>query len=112
MDQQKIAGILDRLHARMPAITRRVGWAGFLLGPALGLLHLLSMLLLPGLYGRRIIAQYELVERTGDWLAAPLAHYLTLLGFVLCLLWLALWALRLTLAARARWGSRWSELSV
>ncbi|BFN29784.1 hypothetical protein PSCT_04549 [Pseudomonas sp. SCT] len=106
MERQKIAGILDRLQARLPTITRRVGWVGIGLGPVLGMLHIFAMLLMPGVYGRRALSQYDAVERTGDWLAAPLAQYLILIGFALCLLWLGLWVLRLMLAVRARLGSR------
>ncbi|WP_248747513.1 MULTISPECIES: hypothetical protein [unclassified Pseudomonas] len=112
MTSKKISRILDAAHQRMPAITKRVGWAGIALGPLLGLLHIAAMLLMPGVYGRRALEQYDAVQRTGDLLTAPLAQYLILLGFTLCLLWVGMWGLRLLLTLRRRLGSRWPECSV
>jgi hypothetical protein len=111
MATRKIARILDAAHQRMPAITTRVGWAGITLGPGLGMLHIIAMLIMPGVYGRRVLAQYDAVQRTGDLLTAPLAQYLILLGFALCLLWVGMWGLRLLLALRLRLGSRRQERS-
>lgn len=111
MTTRKIARILDATHQRMPAITKRVGWAGVALGPLLGSLHIVAMLLMPGVYGRRVMEQYDAVQRTGDLLTAPLAQYLILFGFALCLLWVGMWGLRLLLALLLRLGSRWPERS-
>lgn len=111
MDRQKIAGILDRLQARLPMLTRRIGWGGVILGPALGFLHIAAMLFVPS-YGRRALGQYDNAVLTSNLLGGPLVHYLILLGFALCLGWLVLWGLRLALAIRSRLASRWSERSV
>lgn len=100
-DRARLAGIFDSAHERMPVITRRIGWAGFLTGPVLGLLHFLAMFLMPS-YGHRAIEQYDLVQKTGALLAAPLAQYLILIGYLLCLLWLVAWGLRIALIVRAR----------
>jgi hypothetical protein len=112
MERQKNADVLDSVHKRMPTIIKRVGWAGVTLGPVLGFLHIVAMVFMPGLYGNRVLAQYYQVEQNGDWLAAPLAQYLILLGFALCLLWVGMRALRLILALRRKLGSRGPERSI
>ncbi|WP_339426585.1 hypothetical protein [Pseudomonas proteolytica] len=98
--RQKIAGILDAAYERMPAITKWVGWPGLMFGPVLGFFHIVAMVLMPGAYGKRVLAQYDLVQLTGSLLVAPLAQYLMILGFTLCVLWIGLWGLRLVLAVR------------
>lgn len=105
LDRERLVGLFDSVHALMPVITKWIGWAAFLLGPALGLLHILAMLLMPG-YGRRAIEQYDLVQKTGLLLAAPLTQYLILLGHLLCVIWLVAWGLRVVLIMRARLLSR------
>ncbi|MEW7860056.1 hypothetical protein AB2M95_29575 [Pseudomonas chlororaphis] len=98
--RQKIAGVLDAAYERMPAITKWAGWAGIVLGPVLGSFHMAAMFLMPGVYGKRVLEQYDLVQRTGDVLVAPFAQYLILIGFTLCVLWIGLWGGRLVLAVR------------
>ncbi len=90
---------LDAVSVRLPIIQRWVGWGGVLLGPVLGLLHLVCTVRFAG-YGQRVLAQYDAVQRGGDLLAAPAAQYLILLGFTLCLLWVALLAVRVGLVLR------------
>lgn len=91
--------ILDAARKRMLAVTRWLGWSGFLLGPALGGLHVIAILLMPNAYGRLALEQYDLLQRTGNLLAAPFAQYLITIGFALCLLWILAWGLRLLLIA-------------
>lgn len=105
MSKQKIAGILDAVYERAPAVTKWVGWTGIVLGPAFGFLHIVAVFLMPGVYGKRVLEQYDLVQRTGDVLVAPFAQYLIVIGFTLCLLWIGLWGVRLVLAARS-WFQR------
>lgn len=100
MAGDKFSGFLDAAYRRMPGITRRVGWAGLMLGPALGFAHTLAIIFRPAGYGRRVMAQYDEVLRTGDLWSLPLAQMLIWLGFLLCLLWGGLWGMRLVLAAR------------
>ena len=106
--RQKRAGILDTVCERMPVITKWVGWPGLMFGPVLGFFHIVAMVLMPGVYGKRVLAQYDLVQLTGDLLVAPLAQYLMILGFALCVLWIGLWGLRLMLVLR-RWLVRRSQ---
>lgn len=95
----KLRNFLDSMHLRMPLVTKCVGRAGVVLGPILGLLHLVAAAVMPP-YGQHVVGQYDAVQRTGDLLAAPAAQYFILLGFALCLLWLGLWAARIGLALR------------
>ncbi|SHL74527.1 hypothetical protein [Phytopseudomonas punonensis] len=90
----------------MPAVTKWLGWAGLLLGPVLGVMHVTAMLLMPTAYGRPALEQYDVLQRTGNLLAAPLAQYLITIGFALCLLWFSVWGLRLVLIAYSRLAGR------
>jgi hypothetical protein len=83
----------------VPTVTKWLGWAGVLLGPALGVLHVMAILLMPNAYGRQALEQYDVLQRTGNVLAAPFAQYLITIGFALCLLWFLAWGLRLVLIA-------------
>lgn len=96
---KKTGEILDSVHLRMPVVTRWVGRIGVLLGPVLGLLHMLVAAMMPA-YGQRVLEQYDAVQRTGDLLAAPAAQYFILVGFALCVIWIVLQAVRMGLALR------------
>ncbi|AZD52734.1 hypothetical protein C4K19_0928 [Pseudomonas chlororaphis subsp. aurantiaca] len=96
----KLRDFLDSMHLRMPLATKWVGRAGIILGPILGLLHLVAAAVMRP-YGQHVVEQYDAVQRTGNLLAAPAAQYFILLGFALCLLWLGLWAARIGLALRS-----------
>lgn len=101
----KLGTVLDAVGVRLPIVQRWVGWGGVLLGPVLGLLHLVCAAVVTG-YGQRVLAQYQAVQRNGDLLAAPAAQYFILLGFTLCLLWVGLVVMRVALAARGWWLGR------
>ena len=98
--------ILDAVRKHMPAVTKWLGWAALLLGPVLGVMHVTAMLLMPTAYGRPALEQYDVLQRTGNLLAAPLAQYLITIGFALCLLWFSTWGLRLVLIAYRRLAGR------
>jgi hypothetical protein len=100
-----VGTVLDAAAVRLPIIQRWVGWGGVLLGPVLGMLHLVCAVRFAG-YGQRVLAQYDAVQRGGDLLAAPAAQYFILLGFTLCLLWIVLVVMRVALAARGWWLGR------
>lgn len=101
----KLRTVLDAAAVRLPIVQRWVGWGGVLLGPVLGLLHIVCTAMVAG-YGQRVLAQYQAVQRSGDLLAAPAAQYLILLGLTLCLLWIVLVVMRVALAARGWWLGR------
>ncbi|UMZ12924.1 hypothetical protein I9018_04275 [Pseudomonas sp. MPFS] len=96
----KLREFLDSTHLRMPFATKWVGRTGIVLGPILGLLHLLAAAVMRP-YSQHVVEQYDAVQRMGNLLAAPAAQYFILFGFSLCLLWFGLWVARIGLAIRS-----------
>lgn len=92
-----IAIFLDSMQMRMPFLTRWAGRLGVLLGPVLCVLHLFAASIFPP-YGHHVLAQYDAVQLTGSFLAAPTAQYFILSGLVFSVLWMILWAVRCGLA--------------
>lgn len=68
----KLSDFLDSTHLRMPFATKWVGRTGIVLGPILGLLHLLAAAVMRP-YGQHVVEQYDAVQSMGNLLAAPAA---------------------------------------